>query len=102
MLERPSVLEDGAPLMAVETIGSLVEALAESGLLSPPQLEELRHRFARRSASPGELTRWLRDREWLTPYQLEQVAQGHAYRLVLGHYVLLELLGEGGMGQVFK
>src|SRR5262249_32810164 len=38
----------------------------------------------------------------LTAYQAEQVLLGKAHDLVLGPYVLLELLGEGGMGQVFK
>ncbi len=46
----------------------------------------------------GELVR----RGWLTPYQVNQLFQGRAAQLVLGPFLLLERLGEGGMGQVFK
>jgi hypothetical protein len=41
-------------------------------------------------------------RNWLTPFQVNQLFQGHASELVLDYYVLLERLGEGGMGTVFK
>jgi serine/threonine protein kinase len=46
----------------------------------------------------GELIR----RSWLTPLQVNQIFQRRARHLLLESYVLLELLGEGGMGQVFK
>src|SRR5262249_33547527 len=39
---------------------------------------------------------------WLTPYQANQLLPGRGQELVLGSYILLERLGEGGMGQVFK
>ena len=38
----------------------------------------------------------------MTAYQVNQISQGKGGDLVLGSYVLLERLGEGGMGQVFK
>lgn len=38
----------------------------------------------------------------LTPYQLKMLLQGQGSSLVLGPYVLMDVLGEGGMGQVFK
>lgn len=40
--------------------------------------------------------------EILTTYQADQILQGRASRLVLGQYLLLEELGRGGFGQVFK
>src|SRR5262249_9788347 len=39
---------------------------------------------------------------WLTRYQLNVIAQGRGKDLILGPYLLLDRLGEGGMGQVYK
>jgi len=38
----------------------------------------------------------------LTRYQAEEVYKGKAKTLVLGNYILMEKIGSGGMGQVFK
>jgi len=48
------------------------------------------------------LALYLIQRGCLTSYQVKQVLQENGDGLRLGHYVLLGLLGEGGMGQVFK
>src|SRR5262249_28729803 len=42
------------------------------------------------------------ERGWLTAFQVNLLFQGRAADLMLGHYVVLERLGEGGTGQVFK
>ena len=48
------------------------------------------------------LARDLCQRGWLTPFQARQVLQGKGAGLVLGPYILLDLLGSGGAGHVFK
>jgi serine/threonine protein kinase len=74
--------------------------LRQHHLLEPAQVDELADvgRFDGAKAFAAELIR----RGWLTPYQANQVLGGRAPDLVLGSYVLLERLGAGGMGQVFK
>ena len=48
------------------------------------------------------LVRELVGRDWLTPYQANQLLAGRGAALVLGPYLVLERLGEGATGQVFK
>jgi serine/threonine protein kinase len=88
--------------MAIASARGLVETLGRCRLLEAEQLAELNRTLPSRPDDPLPLARELLQRGWLTPYQINQLFQGRAEDLVLGHYVLLERLGEGGMGQVFK
>jgi hypothetical protein len=86
---------------AVTSFTSLLDCLRQYRLLETTQLREVEAqaaRFADAEALAGELIR----RGWLTPYQVNHLLQGRGRELLLGSYVLLERLGEGGMGQVFK
>jgi serine/threonine-protein kinase len=70
--------------------------------LSPARLGELAHAAATRPWSARDLGRELMTRDGLTPFQVNYLLQGRGRDLVLGGYALLERLGQGGMGQVFK
>lgn len=48
------------------------------------------------------LARELIQRDWLTPFQANQILAGNMEFLVLGPYRLIERLGQGSMGEVFK
>jgi serine/threonine-protein kinase len=81
---------------------TLTEALRQTPLLSDAQRQELVRDLQPRCTDVRSLARALIARGWLTTYQINQLSQGRGAELVLGPYVLLERLGEGGTGQVFK
>src|SRR5437588_12540578 len=87
--------------MANASTPSMVDTLCQHRLLDAKQLDELSNlqsRFPEPKTFAIELIR----RGWLTEYQARRLLQGRGHELVLGSYILLERLGEGSMGQVFK
>jgi serine/threonine protein kinase len=78
-----------------------LEALRQSGLLDGYQVEAAVAQ-AGVARLPEDLSDWLIGRGWLTAYQARRLLIGRPDGLVLGGYHLLEPLGQGGMGQVFK
>ena len=91
-----------SPTWTFAAAAAVVDDSGNFHLLEPAQLEEVRRTLQVRFADPEALTLELIRRGWLTRYQADQLLQGRAAELILGSYVLLEPLGEGGMGQVFK
>jgi len=81
---------------------SLVDDLRKTRLLDATQCDEVTRSLLVRFPDPKALAGELIRRGWLTPYQANQLLQGKGQSLVLGSYILLERLGEGGMGEVFK
>lgn len=88
--------------MAIVSAADLLGLLRQLGLLQPAQLDELTRKLAGKQLDPRAIGKKLIDHGWLTPYQVNQLLQGRGQDLVLGPYLVLERLGEGGNGQVLK
>lgn len=80
------------------------QAVAESGLLSSDDLAAFLAGLppAKRLADPAALARLLVEGGKLTRFQASTIYQGRGKSLVFGEYLLLDKLGAGGMGQVFR
>ena len=80
---------------------ALPDALRQHRLLDVKQLAEL-DTLQPLFPDSKSLAKELIQRGWLTPYQANQLLNGKGHELVLKSHILLERVGEGGMGQVFK
>src|ERR1700722_6551666 len=82
-------------------LDQFVKQLTDSGVISSGKLEN----FIPPKAHPKdaqELARLLVERKQLTKYQAQEIWQGRTRSLILGNYTILDRIGAGGMGQVFK
>ena len=87
--------------MAMSSPSELLSWLRQFQFLSPSQADEsalMLPTFADGHALAKELI----GRDWLTPYQVNQILTGKGDQLILGSYRIRERIGEGAMGQVFK
>jgi serine/threonine protein kinase len=80
----------------------LLERFRNSELLTAEQIDELAHSKEAREADPRSLAKIVFQRGWLTRYQINQIAAGRGRELQVDKYVVLDRVGEGGMGQVYK
>jgi eukaryotic-like serine/threonine-protein kinase len=88
--------------MPIDTVVSLVGLIQKHQLLEPAQLDELTGVLVPHFPDPRALAKELLQRGWLTAFQLNQLFRDRGGELKQGNFLLLERLGAGGMGQVFK
>src|SRR5262249_47607748 len=88
--------------MSQPGVTELLDSLYDLELLPAKQLEEavgpLRQQFPQARDLAAECVR----RGWLTDFQAERLLAGQGSSIAFGPYLLLQRLGQGGMGEVFK
>ena len=78
--------------------------LRRSGLIDRGQLDQIVGEFLKRNprAEAVALAEFLVEQGTLTAFQADRILNGKTQGLVLGPYVLLDAIGQGSMGQVYK
>jgi serine/threonine-protein kinase len=87
--------------MAGISLGDFVEQLRRAGALEEEQLDQVVAQLKPRALDASALANELVRRGWLTSYQAREALEGRGAGLLLGPYVLLGPVGQGGMGEVF-
>lgn len=89
--------------MAVMNIESFLRALEQSNLLPPELLDRVvrRVREGNPNVDPRSVAKWLIDKKYLSLWQANNLLAGRT-AFFLGRYKLLDRIGQGGMGVVFK
>jgi len=82
------------------SLDSFAAQLSRHGILAESDVTTLRSEHA--PADAEQFARILVKQKKLTAYQAQQVYAGKAKTLVLGNYLILDKLGQGGMGMVLK
>ncbi len=83
------------------TAVTLFEWLVQNQFLDANQAQVLQPLLPN-YADAQTFARDLLQRDWLTPFQANQILTGKGEQLILGTYRLMQRIGEGSMGQVYK
>ncbi len=93
--------------MATTDLGAcewFVWDLRRSNLIDRGQLDQVVGEYLKRHprAEPPALAEYLVNQQILTQFQADRILQGKTQGLVLGPYTLLDAIGTGSMGTVYK
>jgi CheY-like chemotaxis protein/tRNA A-37 threonylcarbamoyl transferase component Bud32 len=80
-----------------------IQNLSDSGLFTPEEVHKVLDTVSEVQAPDGDaVARQLVDAGKLTPFQVEAVRERRFEGLVIGNYQIIDRLGQGGMGTVYK
>jgi serine/threonine protein kinase len=85
-------------------LDQFIHTLVESGLMTAEEIGAFVDGFPPEDRpTDGEgLARLLFQRKKLTKFQIQCIYQGKANGLIVGNYLVLDKIGQGGMGHVYK
>ncbi|MFH1924024.1 MAG: serine/threonine-protein kinase, partial [Planctomycetota bacterium] len=85
-------------------LSQFVKSLAASGLMSAGEIEAFINSLPpeKKPDDGATLAKELVRQNKLTKFQAQAIYQGKTKGLILGDYLVLDRIGEGGMGQVYK
>ena len=94
---------DASDSSGLNKVGRFLDVLASAELLSAAELTSIEQSWRPRANDDSQLlAKELVQQSKLTRYQAAAIYQGKTKGLVLGDYVVLDKLGAGGMGTVYK
>ncbi len=88
--------------MAIDSVPTLLAVFHRVQLLAPDQVAQIARDLAPLYEDPNDLADYLVEIDWLTAFQKQQLFDGHWNDLIVGPYIVLDQLGEGGVSEVFK
>jgi serine/threonine-protein kinase len=92
------------PALRVLQSSALLEAIRESGIMSEKRLNQLQE-AAQESGAPDDsegLAKLLIEKKFITEFQSRCLLRGKSKELVVGRYVILDYMGKGAMGRVYR